>query len=511
MDDLVAGVDVGTTNTKVGVYRPDGTRLAVRAWPTPAGAAELVAGVLAALAETGRQVGRAPAAVGVAGMAETGVTVDAELTPLHPLIGWADPRGADAAGRLAAELGAQAVIDATGVSLSAKTPLARWRWLTESRPGLLGEGRYWLGAVDLVASTLVGTPVTDLTMAGRTGALDVPAGEYRSELLAAAGMTAARLPRIARPGQPAGRCTAAAARAAGLAPGTPVVLAGHDHLVVGYAAGARRAGTQADSLGTAEALVTVLDRPPPRVTAGSGMSWNRYVDGQRYCLISGFPGAGRLVDWFVAGFLDPAGAAQRGYSRFADLVAQVTERPTGIVVEPYLSGRAAPRPDPGRRLAVHGVRPDHRLADLALALLEGACMQVRWMAQAHTEHLGATATGTGTAVTGTVAAGGPTRNRAWMRVKAAVGGGVLDVVDEPDAACAGAALLAGWAGLGAAPPALPATRVSADPVEAVRYERFYTDRFRLVTDADRPVAERFRLEADADRPVDRLEGDRCPR
>jgi hypothetical protein len=49
-----------------------------------------------------------------------------------------------------------------------------------------------------------------------------------------------------------------------------------------------------DSLGTAEAVVTVSKRVDPRAAAGFGMSWNRSADGTRWAMMSGFPHGGRL-------------------------------------------------------------------------------------------------------------------------------------------------------------------------------------------------------------------------
>jgi xylulokinase len=486
-EPVLAGIDVGTTNTKVGMYRLSGTRLAARAWPTPADADKLVTAVLDGLASLVDRAGRPPDAVGVAGMAETGVTVAPDLTPLHPLIPWRDPRGAGGVERIRAEVGAAELFAITGVSLGVKTPLARWRWLTDTRPDLLTGGRVWLGAPDLVTAALIGEPVTDLTLAGRTGGVDVRAGRWHPDLLAAAGVDAARLPRIVPPGQPAGRCGTDAARSAGLRPGTPVVVAGHDHLVAGYAAGVRRSGERMDSMGTAEAVFTLAADIPADLPPGTGASWNRFVDGTHYCLISGFPGSGRLVDWFTTRFLGLSGDA--GHARFEALADSVERRPTGIVVEPYLSGRAAPVPDPGRGLSLHGVRSRHTAADLALALLEGACAQARWMAEEHRRLLD-TASAAGSSVTAgllrTVVAGGPTRSRAWMRVKAAVTPGDLRVVDDPDAVCAGAALLAAQAGLGVPAAALAVSPVTPDEPERERYEHFYRDWFLPVVTAPGP-------------------------
>jgi hypothetical protein len=50
-----------------------------------------------------------------------------------------------------------------------------------------------------------------------------------------------------------------------------------------------------DSLGTAEAVVTVSERVAPRAAAGFGLSWNRTADSMRRAMVSGFPRGGRLL------------------------------------------------------------------------------------------------------------------------------------------------------------------------------------------------------------------------
>jgi hypothetical protein len=50
-----------------------------------------------------------------------------------------------------------------------------------------------------------------------------------------------------------------------------------------------------NSLGTAEAVVTVSKRVAPRAAAGFGLSWNRTADGMRWVMVSGFPRSGRLL------------------------------------------------------------------------------------------------------------------------------------------------------------------------------------------------------------------------
>jgi xylulokinase len=448
---LLAGIDIGTTNCKVGVYRTSGERVAQVSRPTGDDGGAVVAGVLEDLTACVERAGAGPAAVGITSMAESGVALDGGLRPLHSLLRWDDPGGDREARLVDLEIGRAVLFERTGVHLAAKTPLARWLWLRRNRPGILDAMRVWVNAADLVATVLIGAPVTDRTLAGRTGALNQRTGAYDENLLGVSGVRPGQLPRIT-----SGVAGTMPKAMGGLSAGTPVVVAGHDHLVAAYAAGARKPGATVDSLGTAEAVVTVSDTVPAVERVATGLSWNRHVDGRHWALVSGFPGSGRLVNWASERLL---GA---GPERFDELVRSV-HRPTGIVVEPYLSGRAAPAPDPGRRLALHGVTEAHGPAELAVAVLEGACYHVRWMAEAQ-------------AAGSCVVLGGPSRNDCWMRIKAEVMPRPVRRCVIADAAGAGAALLAG-AAIGLEPAVLPTVELPRDPDRAARYQKIYVNEF----------------------------------
>jgi hypothetical protein len=102
---LLAGVDVGTTHVKVGFFDERGGCVVAVRQPTPRELPALVAAVTRALGECAARAGRGPEAIGVAGMAETGVPLDRAGRPLTPLLWWDDPRAA----REAAELSRDAV------------------------------------------------------------------------------------------------------------------------------------------------------------------------------------------------------------------------------------------------------------------------------------------------------------------------------------------------------------------------------------------------------------------
>lgn len=489
---LLAGIDIGSTHCKALLCTPDGTVVARAQRPTPRtpdglahDAGELTGAALGALVDCVRAAGRAPDTVGLTGMAETGVPLDRHGAPLGPVLTWSDPAPAAHADRLRERYGAAGLHARTGVLPSAKVPLARWCWLREEHPELLSRMWQWAGAADLVARALTGRVGTDATFAQRTMAWEPGSGaghgRWDAELLAEAGLTPAQMPHVHAPGQPLGTVTRDVARRHGLRAGAHVVVAGHDHLVGAWTAGARGTGRAADSMGTAEALLTVSAEPPDRAAAAAqGMSWGRHADGEHWVTLAGMSSSGALVEWFCDRFLESPeedGHAAR-YRDFARLVertdgedGQTPPPPTGITVEPYLHGRSAPRPDPAARLAWHGIGSRHGTADLALALLEGAAYQARWMADVQAELAG------GAPRTVTLL-GGSTRQHTWTALKAAVTPWTTEVCDEPEAPCLGAAAWGGAAvGLDPSQVRPPIRTVHANGPASAAHRAAYRDRF----------------------------------
>ncbi|NUR97000.1 MAG: hypothetical protein HOV67_17305, partial [Kribbellaceae bacterium] len=311
------GVDVGTTNLKV-CRVPDGSVRSVR---TPDDAEALQHAVRRLVAEL--SVGQQVDAIGITAMAETGVPLARDFRPLTKLITWRDQPGIEQA----RELDPVALYARTGLRLSPKLPVVTWRWLRDTRPELLARTRLWAGAPDLVLAALTGVHAMHLTHAQRLGALDLRSRQWDEELLRYGGLD--RLPEVAEP------MTVAATTPDGV----PVVLCGHDHLVGAWAAGVRQPGQVADSLGTAEAIITpseglVLDD----VLRQQGISTGWYVDGRHGCAVSGNGAAGGLVEQRLA-------SLDREYDWLNDVLEPVGA-PSDLTIAPYPQGRQAPSPDP---------------------------------------------------------------------------------------------------------------------------------------------------------------------
>lgn len=447
---LLAGVDVGTSRIKAGVYRPDGTAVARAVANTPNDAVSLREAAVDLVARCVARAPVPPVALGVASMAETGVALGADGQPVGPLLGWRDRRAAREADQLSAAVGEASFHRSTGLLPSAKLPLARWAWLRRHQPDVLDRMRTWASAADLVAAALTGTVATDATLAGRTGAYDLASGRYLPELLERAGLRTDQLPPIA----PLAAVDRNGATRSGLPAGTPVLVAGHDHLVAAFAAGVRGPQRSADSMGTAEAIVTPVTTPPAmEPLRQAGISLAPFPGEAPYCLVSGSANCGGVITWWA-----------RGYDAFGAPGGE----PTGIVVQPYLSGRAAPMPDPHRRLSVHHVDTGHTPADLSRAVLEGICYHARWMLETQ-------AAAVATSPAPVIAFGGPAANPTLMWLKAQLSPAPLAIAEGVDAAVGAAQLAARALDLPHPPVAtrpVPRSGAAAEAFEAVYRTRF---------------------------------------
>ncbi|MEV0716478.1 FGGY family carbohydrate kinase [Asanoa sp. NPDC050611] len=298
MTELVAGVDLGTTDTKAVLTRPDGETVAFARNPTswtttPEGrlettGANLAADVLRTLADA---VATAEAAhgpvrvtgIGLAGLAESGVILDEQGRETSPVIAWFDERGAaelDAQGRaFVAEFPRR-----TGLPLGTQWSLPKLLWMRAAGIHVDAASR-WLNMPEFVAYALTGELVSEPSLASRTGLLDQATGRPWPEALDRIGAGPAFLPETRPAGRPAGYVREGALK------GAAVTVAGHDHPVAAIGAGATGPADLFNSLGTAEVLLRSVPRiltDDERATlVGLGIDAGRHVLPDHAVLIGG--------------------------------------------------------------------------------------------------------------------------------------------------------------------------------------------------------------------------------
>jgi xylulokinase len=504
-------VDAGTTYCKAGLFSADGTALSIASRPTvprplpplaPGAASgstcydpeELWAAVAGAVTEvTGdpsRLGARGPvAAVGISSMAETGLLLErATGRPRTPFLPWFDVAAAGQAARIALRDGAER-FRLTGLRPSHKSGLAKLLWLRDEL-GVDLAGCTWLSVADYLAYRLTGQAATDYTLAARTLAFRLDRRAWDEEWLQSWGLNPGLFPPALPSGTAAGGVETGTA---GLAPGTPVVIAGHDHVCAALAAGVTRPGPVLDSMGTAEVLLGTLDAPSAeggdlaleQARFDSGLLYGLHVVPGRRFWLGSLSLSGGAVEW-LRGLLD---SDRLTYGELEAIVASANLQPTGILFFPAVAGHG---PRTGQNGAAFvGLRTAHTRADLARAVLEGTAFEI--------ERLRRTAEAANrSAVDRLVAVGGGTRLASWLQIKADVSGVPIEVLPQREAALLGAALLAGRAaGL---------IHDAAEPWGSGHGERFLPDISRhaqyreLFANEYLPLAERLAQHANAGPP-----------
>src|SRR6478735_10646098 len=267
---VFAGLDVGTTSSKAVVYGEDGAVLAtgraVTTWDvgphgTQTDAETLWRSAIDALSRAATAAAVPVRAVGVASMGESGVLTDANERPLAPVIAWHDDRDGDEVADLSEQLGPEAFGGIAGKPLRGQFSLTKHRWLLDHEPASrTARMRFDVGG--WVVRRLGGDAALELSLAGRTGWLDVAARDWWDDALAWSGATRSLMPPLVQAGVPVGTVTSDAVSP--LLRGALLTLAGHDHQASALGARASGPGHELDSSGTAEALVRTVARVPSR-------------------------------------------------------------------------------------------------------------------------------------------------------------------------------------------------------------------------------------------------------
>lgn len=444
MGNLLAGVDIGTSAVKVGLFdlsgRPVGIGRARYAIDSPyPGWAQCDPwlwwqGFLDALKQACDVAQVEPASIGAVGLSvlfPAVVPMDVQGHPLHPAILYNDRRSLAQVQKIELVIPRSEYQAAIGNRLMPGTcAVTSMAWLRDERPEAYTASHVLGFASTFMVARLTGEFCTDPTHAALSGlaCIDEP-WRWSEALCEKLGIELERLPRIVAPGQVVGGVVGAAARECGLRVGTPVVAGAGDVPASTIGAGIRPQGTAVYIAGSTDCLALMLPRPSP------GSAWVNcaYVMPGRWLGIGTTTSSGVSVEWFAREFLGQDGA--EGVARMTELAESAPPGSNRLLYLPYLQGERTPVWDPLARGVFIGLTASTARADLARAVFEGTAFALR-------EVLEYRAPGAGP-VEEIRAVGGGTRNELWNRIKAAVLKRPLQVLAFQDTSALGAALLAG--------------------------------------------------------------------
>lgn len=432
MAETYLGIDLGTTQLKVGLFDRKGRLLHMAAHgypltsPEPE-AAEQDAGrwweaLLKALRDVRRQSDTAAgiasnvqvvgaweriAAISVAGQGPTVVAVDSAGEPLRPALTWADRRCQPEADELGTNAGYSALARILWIARHDRDTYARTRWFFES--------------YDYLTFRLTNEPVTIVSLPGLA--------PWNDQQIMQAGLDPDKFPSVQTLlGTVVGAVTEEAARVTGLRSGIPVVTGTVDAFAHWIGLGMNVHGRLCDIGGTSE---------------GVGLSWpERLLDyengifpmpnplGSGWVCGGSMSNGGSALAWFRDQFYAPTFS----YETVLEDIAATPAGADGLIALPYLLGERIPVSDPLARACFFGVGREHGRAHFGRALLEGVAFGMRQVVDA--------LEATGGNVDHVVASGGATRAQLWTQVKADVLGRSVHVPAVTESGLLGTAILA---------------------------------------------------------------------
>ncbi|HRW50684.1 MAG TPA: FGGY family carbohydrate kinase [Caldilinea sp.] len=466
------GLDIGTTGCKAMVFAADGRVLgeARREYaiqtPQPSWAEQEAEQVWSLAWQCLRAViagvpSEPPVALALSCQGEAVIPVDGEGRALRPAILGMDTRTTAENEWLADTFGAEALFQRTGMPIHTINTLPKLLWLQRHEPATWRAADQFLLYEDFFLRRLGGEAVISTCLASRTQMMNLATGDWDDEILTRCGIERARLARPAPvAGGVVGRLRPDLARDLGLAGELLLVSGGHDQACAALGSGVIRPGLAMVSTGTAEVVEVAMATPAlaPALREG-GISVYRHVVPGLYVAMTLNHSGGLLLRWFrdTVGQWEMQEAAASGADAYDLLLRDAPAGPTGLLLLPHFAGSGTPTLDVHSKGAILGLTFATTKAELAKAALEGLTFELR----VNLDLLRAA----GVDIAELHAVGGGARSDLWLQLKADTCNVPLRVPAVTDAACLGAALLAG---VGAG--------VYANVVEAVEQAVHWRDR-----------------------------------
>ena len=190
--------------------------------------------------------------------------MDARGDPLYPVILHLDRRSYRQAVWVLEQVGEQRLLQSAGnLPIPGGISITSLLWIKEHAPVVYGRRDVtWGHIVTFFMKRLTGRFVIDPSNASFTGLYNTVAyTDWDPGLLRATEVAREKLPEVVMSASVAGELIEPAARAAGLAPHTPVVIGANDTTCATVGAGVTEAGMLMNTSGTVEIMVLCLDRP----------------------------------------------------------------------------------------------------------------------------------------------------------------------------------------------------------------------------------------------------------
>jgi len=306
-------------------------------------------------------------------------------------------------------------------------PVALLAWMKENEPDNYQKIDTIFMAHDYIRFKMSGEKRAEITNISGSNAYNIEKGTYDEKMLALFGIqeSLSCFPPVVSSFEQAGRVTAAAANATGLAEGTPLFGGFFD--VVG---GAMASGiTDEETLNVIAGTWAITTRITDRViNKDYPYIWGNYSLENTYFVHEGTPTSASNLQWFVDRFMQDEEDVFTTCNRWFD---ELADEPSEIIFLPYLYGSNVSL---DLNSCFYGLQAHHEKKHMVKAIYEGVVLSYL----IHHERIMQFEPD----IKNIRFTGGPTRSIAWMQLFCDATGLPLEVIDLKQPGCSSAALCA---------------------------------------------------------------------
>lgn len=444
------GIDVGTTGCKAIVFNAGGQTLGQgyreypHIFPQPGwvemDSDRVWAATKEAVAEAVARAGkRDPVkALAVSSQGEGITPIAADGTAAANTIVSFDNRTAPEAEWWEREFGRRRVFEITGQALNPTYSINKIMWWRDNEPRVFDRAWKFLCFEDFTAFRLGAEPTIDYSLAGRTMAFDVRANRWSDEILSAASVESVRLAAAVPAGTAVGTVRDDVAKEVGLREGVSIIAGGHDQACGALGSGIVRPRIAMDATGTVECITPAFSelKLTEAMLQSNYACYHHVVPGMYITLAYTYTG-GSLLRWYrdTLGKQEREDAEAAGIDVYEMMIGLATSGPSPVMVLPHFTVTVTPWNDPYAKGAMLGLMLGTTKGDIIKALLEGVTFEMRLNLECLEN--------AGVAVERLVAIGGGAKSPTWLQLKSDIFRRPVSALTVSEAACLGAALIAG--------------------------------------------------------------------
>lgn len=436
------GIDIGTTATKSAIFSEEGKLIDIESksyplfYPEKGWVEQNAEDWWDALIETaGRLVRRNKldgdiVSISLSTQGGALVLLDKNFNPVYPAVSWMDTRARDTKNELLKNISKSELYRKCGWPIIEGLNFPTIYWFRRKKPEVFKKAVFFASTIDYINKLLTDRFVIDYTNLALTEFLNIEVMGYNEKTLEIAGLDYKNLPEIIPSGEMVGRVKKEVADEIGISRDVTVISGAHDQYCASIGAGATEVGDCILSAGTAWVLLATADK---LYFKGEGTESDSIIGSVnpgihpirgKYGLMTSVPFGGNALKWYRDTF-----RSKLTYEELNMEALRVRPCADGLYFIPIMGSRSG-------RGAFVGIDGIHRIDHFTRAVFEGVAFTNR----RHMELI----EGSGLKVSRLIMIGGGAKSALWPEIVASVLNKKVFIPEIREAACAGAAVLAGY-------------------------------------------------------------------